>query len=235
MERELETGLHRFAPEAIASVREVLAKRYPTLHVVPRRNSFVLRGSFPVQYEQQVLDWYQIEVTFPQCYPAAIPRVFEIGGRIPHHIDRHVFPDSGAACLFVSEDRWCAWPNGSSLEDFLDVPVRNYFLSQTHFDRTGTWPAGWEPRGHGLDGVIEAYADLLGTTDKDTAIRFMWVMSHEEVKGHWLCPCGSAKRIRDCCRERIRDLQLKIPPELVRLRLEGDAKLRDRAASLGSS
>lgn len=219
---------HKSSPDLLSTIRAYLAERYPTLHVHVVCNVVVVRGSFPLEHDGNQLDCYQIQILFPEDYPEGIPKVFEIGGRIPHHIDWHVFPSSGAACLFIAEDRLTAWPRGSSFKEFLETPVRNYYLSQIHFARTGRWPTGWEPRSHGEEGIFEAYRDILGTRDDQVILRYMWVMSHDLVKGHWPCPCGG-KNIRTCHREQIRDLQIRIPPELVRLRFEQIPSLRHRA------
>lgn len=222
---------HESSPDLLGAIRSLLAERYPTLHLRVAARWVVIRGSFPVEHGGRELDRYLIEILFPDDYPERVPAVFEIGGRIPRHVDYHVFPDSGAACLFVTEDRWMAWPPGASFEDFLETPVRNYFLSQTHFSRTGRWPEGWEPRAHGMEGILEAYRELIQTTDDREVLGYMWVMSHDVIKGHWPCPCRSGKNLRSCHRDRVVGLQKKIPPKLVRLRFEKTQELRDRAYS----
>lgn len=216
------------SPELLDAIRALLADRYPTLHVYVER-VVVVRGTFPVVHEGRELDRYQVEILFPDGYPDRVPIVFETGGRIPHHVDWHVFPRFGNACLFVSEDRWAAWPRGATFEQFLEGPVRNYFLSQTHYRLTGRWPEGWEPRSHNLEGVLEAYHDLLGTADRQEVLRYMWAMSHDVVKGHWLCPCGSGEKIRRCHRDRIGALQARVPADLVRLRFQQYQGLEDTA------
>ncbi len=226
----MKKAARQIAPEDLAAIDRLLIWRYPTLRRATVGGVHAVVGMFPVEYQGQVLDQFQVMILLPPRYPEGIPNVFEVGGRIPHDVDRHVIPSTGEACLFVSEDRWYAWPKGSSFAQFLDVPVYNYFLSQVHFEVTGKWPEGWEPRSHGDAGVFEAYRDLLGTSDDQVVLRFMWVLSHEVVKGHWPCPCGSGKSLRACHREFVQQLQARIPHELIDGRFKSSAQLRDRAS-----
>lgn len=226
------------SPDLVDEIRKALSTRYRTLHLYIDGGEAEIRGSIPVVHADRELDRYQVRIVFPSDYPKSVPIVFEIGGRIPHLPDYHVIPAGnretskvGSCCLFVDEDRWAAWPAGSAFENFLEDPVRNFFLSQTHFRETGRWPEGWEPRGHGEQGIFEAYRDHLGAVDDATVLRYMWTISHREIKGHWPCPCGSGNKIKQCShRDEIRNLQTKIPSELVRDRFEADTKLRERAA-----
>jgi hypothetical protein len=46
----------------------------------------------------------------------------------------------------------------------------------------------------GSQGEIE----LLGTTDPVKLLDFMMSLLKDKVRGHWPCPCGSKKIIRNC-------------------------------------
>jgi hypothetical protein len=108
----------------------------------------------------------------------------------------------------LPDERWRAWPVGSSLVDFLDGPVRNFFIGQSLVERGDPWPFGqW---GHGIDGIREYYEDLLATSDTDVIRRYMECLSAKKIKGHWPCPCGNGKRLRDCHMDALLDLREKI-------------------------
>jgi hypothetical protein len=51
---------------------------------------------------------------------------------------------------------------------------------------------------HGAEGVRTSYRELLGTEDDDVIHGYLACLAAKQVKGHWWCPCGSGKRLRDC-------------------------------------
>jgi hypothetical protein len=121
-------------------------------------NSIYIRGSYAVLYEGQVLDRYQIEIEWSDT-DTEIPILRETGGRIPWIDDRHM-SQGGLACLFVPEE-WLLRPREErTLTQYLDGPVRNYFLWQSLFERGESPP--WKDRSHGVPGLIEAYGDMVG-------------------------------------------------------------------------
>ena len=187
-------------------------KSYPNLHFYKINGIVQIRGSFLLQHEGKELDRYLIEILIPSDYPRSIPVVREIGDRIPKIPDRHM-NEKGDACLFLAEERWEAWPIGSSFTDFLQGPVHNFFLGQSLVERGEQWPFGsW---GHGAVGIKEYYSRLLGTEDSQIILSYLSILSKKEIKGHWYCPCGSGKRLRNCHLSFLVDLSKKIPPEVV--------------------
>ncbi len=186
--------------------------QYPTLQFFRERDGIVVRGSFPLLHDGRVLDRYSIEIELPRNDPDDIPVIRETGGRIARIENNHVNKAAGDICLFVPDERWRIFPLGSSLLNFLDGPVRNYFLGFSLKQLGEPWPFGERP--HGKDGIIQLYAELLGTSDLQTITRYLECLSRATLKGHWLCPCGSGKRIRKCHRLQINDLREKIAPAL---------------------
>jgi SEC-C motif len=142
-------------------------------------------------------------------YPDALPLVFEVGGRVPRDADHHVNRETGEACLFVPDERWKVAPPGMTFLDLLNGPVRNFLLGQSLFRLTGEWPFG--QRSHAAAGIREYYSELLGTDDVNVIVRYVECLSRATLKGHWPCPCGSGKRLRDCHRAQVDELRTKIP------------------------
>lgn len=205
---------------AISAIRRALRLTHPTLH--PFRNAeglveiagvFIVRGP-----GGEDLDRYDISIVLPRSYPRELPVVREVGGRIPWIADRHVEAD-GKACVMIPEDRWQFFPNEASIIEFIEVPVANYFLSQSYFEEHNEWPLGeWK---HGWDGVIQYYRWLIGTENDLTVYRFLYVLSRQELKLYLECPCGSGQKIKRCCRAKTMELRGKIPWQLARGRLKG--------------
>lgn len=198
-------------PEAFARETAKVRRAYPNLHSFPDDQRVIIRGGFPVKVGATLLDRFQLAVTVPRGYPQVLPVVRETGGRIPCESDRHIEAD-GKACLFLEEETETYFPAGSSLLDFLQGPVNAFFVGQLHFEQFGTWPFG--QRSHGPAGVVEFYAEKLGTQDRRAIVAAVDYLRYREIKGHWPCPCGSGKRLRDCHMPKILALRRTIPPEV---------------------
>jgi hypothetical protein len=183
-------------PNFFTTLQREINLAYPQLHFRLRHGSMFLSGSFPLVDGDREVDRYLIEVEFPSHYPKGVPAVYEIGGRIPRTVDRHVYPITGAACLNLPVLISKVNPKGVSLLEFLNGPVRSYFVGQSKYEATGIWPFGqW---GHGEVGYYEYYAGVMGTSDQNVLSRFREMIRQKEINGDWSCPCGSGKRLWDC-------------------------------------
>jgi hypothetical protein len=193
-------------------------ERYPDLRIVEESGTIGVRGTFPVVEREEILDRYQIEIRFPEDYPRSLPGVFEIGRRIPRTVDRHVYPATGQACIVVDEEWLATVGERVVFRKFLDGPVRNYFIGQSLVEAGEPWPFG--QRSHGAKGLVEAYGEWFDTTDQAVVIRYLDFLTHKQVKGHWTCPCGSGKRLRDCHVDTVRAVQQRVSPRLAKRALD---------------
>lgn len=198
-------------PGLLEEIKKEIECDYPNLHIYVENETVFIRGSFPITFENEILDRYQVEIEFPIDYPDSVPIVHEIGGRIPRTANSHMISVTGQCCLFLPDERWKAYPKGSSFLDFLNGPVRNFFLGQTMVRLGQPWPFG--EHAHGIKGILEYYKSLFGTEDLVTILNYLNYISKPVIKGHWPCPCRSGKLLRKCHFERLIDLRLKIPPE----------------------
>ncbi|MBP8300384.1 MAG: hypothetical protein KA020_08485 [Planctomycetes bacterium] len=200
------------SPGLVEQIRAILRAGYPNLHLHMRQDGAEIRGGFPVRgVDGAELDHYQISIDLPWDFPASLPVVREIGGRIPWHEDFHVGRD-GRACVLLPDDRWRCFPVGAGFSCYLEGPLHNFFLGQTMHAQTGEWPIGeWD---HGKRGIYQYYRGLLGTEDDLTVRRFLHILAKRDLKKGYVCPCGSGEKIRRCCLAKISDLRLKIPPEV---------------------
>lgn len=201
----------------LETTKAEVAAHYPDLRAVIEHGTVCIRGSFPVCDGVGVLDRFLIEITFPFDYPESIPILREVGGRIPWHEDRHVNRANGEACPIVPEE-WLLRSDHNSLLAFLNGPVRNFFLGQILVESGQPWPFG--ERKHGIPGLIEAYGEIVGTSDAPTVLRYLECLGREIIKGHWECPCGSTKHLRNCHLEEVKSLREKIPPRLAKQALQ---------------
>lgn len=207
--------------EFYSEVQQAVAKHQPELSVSRADSSIILEGRFlvygsdgPIDSPNGVFDSFEIRAEVAELFPAQEPAVFEIGGRIPKTVDRHVFPKDGDCCLGV----WIEWlikAPDHRFATFLTGPMQDYFFSQTYYETNGVWPYG--ERSHGKLGVLEAYGDLLGLpSDEKTISAYLRLLSRKAIKGHSLCPCGSGRRLRNCHGDDIEQLRRIIPPAIAK-------------------
>lgn len=186
---------------------------YPDLRLVFDGETALLRGSFPVREGEDEIDRFQIEVSV-EPNSDGLPTVREIGGRIPWLMDRHVEGD-GKICPDVPE--LILLHGTPTILEYLDGPVRNFFLSQLTYEETKVWPFDeWQ---HGRSGVIQAYGNLLGLSTEDEIKRHLDYLSRREIKGHWPCPCGSGEKMRKCHPDAISTLRERIPRHVAAMAL----------------
>ncbi len=203
---------HKSDPNLLDKIRMEVRADYLNLHFYPKSDRVIVRGTFPIIDSGEELDRYSIDIVLLADYPDAVPRVWETGGKIPCDADRHINKDGGETCLFIPDERWRVYPPGTTFLEFLNGPVRDFFLGQSIFRRTGEWPFG--QRSHSTDGIKEYYGELLATDDLTVILGYLECLSRPALKGHWPCPCNSGKRIRDCHRDQINDLRTKIPSKV---------------------
>lgn len=193
-------------------VKHDIQAAYPDLRVILEEGTVFAKGSFPVTDDGETLDRFLIEIRFPDDYPESTPILREIGGRIPWHEDRHT-NRNGDACPIVPEE-WLIRLDRDSILQFLEGPVRNFFIGQLLVEQGKPWPFGERP--HGVPGLLQSYGELIGTTDKATVRRYLDYLCKTTVKGHWECPCGSKKHLRNCHQDTLTSLRQKITPEVAR-------------------
>lgn len=214
--RRIATRWHEHDRNLFEAIKCEIEDGFSDLRLVVERGTVFVRGSFPIRYDAEELDRFRIEIEFPDDFPKSVPILREIGGRIPWHADRHV-NHNGEACPIVPEE-WLARPEHNSILYFLNGPVLNFFLGQVLFEQGQPWPFG--ERSHGKSGLLEAYGELLGTTDETVVRRYLDILSRETLKGHWECFCGSQKRLRNCHLDSIKIMREKISPEIAKQALK---------------
>jgi hypothetical protein len=193
----------------LEEVRTAIAVDQPNLRVAIVDGLLSARGSYALHDGDVVLDRYQVEIRFPRDYPKTLPVVEEIGGRIPRTADRHINPD-GNACLLVPEE-WLL-SQDQSFKAFLSGPMKSFFLGQFLVEAGMGWPFG--ERSHGHEGLIEAYMELLGIDDPSRVAAYLDCLRKKALKGHFDCPCGSKRRLRNCHRAELQELSKRIPPDI---------------------
>lgn len=201
--------------QLLAEVQRAIAFDYPKLAAKAAGSQVIIEGELSITplVEEYVgsgqIATYKVRIQVLASYPTAEPKVFETGGAFPHTADFHC-NESGDCCICVFET-WRATADDTSFTEYLNGPIRNFFLSQHIKKETGEWPFGeWA---HGREGYLDACADRLGCDRNfETVDYFLRVLSQPWPKGHWPCPCGSGKKTRHCCVKNLRALAEKVRP-----------------------
>lgn len=203
----------------LEEVKAAIAFDQPKLMAVQDGRDIIVEGTLILNEDDNSaspggpLSEFDVKIVIGDTYPNPEPKVFEVGGRIPRCVDRHVNND-GACCLTVWED-WLLRADNTSFSAFMNGPVREFFLSQYWFERTEEWPFGQRP--HYEDGLVEAFAEILGIPKKKKdVINYLRLLARPWPKGHWICPCGSGKRLRRCHQEDLMALHDKVSPSIAK-------------------
>lgn len=215
MARSSVVRCYRKNPEKVKELEASLRSDFPDLWVGFWGKKVFIRGSFPVTANGVVIDRYKIRMELPEDYPVSPPVVFEISNRIPRTTERHVNQD-GSVCTFLPD---AAWDSASDISvlDFLKGPVNDFFVWQKEVEYFGHPSVeAWQ---HGALGIIDYYAEELGTNNIDVIMTLLDYLQREP-KGHWLCFCGSGKKIRACHLAKLQELRDKIPPSRARKSFE---------------
>lgn len=182
----------------IEDVRRALGFAQPLLKFTESDDAIFAYGVFIVSdgpHPNGPAKRFEIKCFFFKDFPKREPIVIENGGVIPRIADRHMYKN-GVCCLCVWQE-WLVLSQDTSFQAFCDGPLYNFFLSQTWFEQTGEWP--FDERSHGAKGIAESISQLLGfDVNEQQANLYSQAISAKKVKGHWPCPCGSNKKLRDC-------------------------------------
>jgi hypothetical protein len=189
--------------ETLESVRVALACNYPTLAVYQNDTASYIEGVLQLEYERICFESFLIQIDLPNGYPHELPKVFEIGGRIPKDLDHHVNRD-GSLCLGVPDQLWLQTKGQFEIGPFIKRLLCPFLVGISEKLRTGEWP-GVE-RSHGASGICEFYGTFIDTAAPAHVIALLHLLQKKDLKGHWLCPCGSGKVLRHRHGRSIRDL-----------------------------
>jgi hypothetical protein len=194
----------------LADVENALARCQPELRVVKRDSPFSIEGAFLLTSPDGPFDKYDVKIELDVGFPNNEPSVFEVGGRIPKSPERHINP--GGDCCITVWETWLALASGHSFFEYLDGPLREFFLNQYFFEKTGEWRFGERP--HFTKGMVEAYSETLGVeADKAVVRNYLHALANKP-KGHLMCPCGGEKILRHCHQKQLHELYARFPEGL---------------------
>jgi len=202
-------------PELLAKVRKIFSEDLPYFEFKTVKNRIIFMGRLELTEEGKQFDSYFVEISFPNDFPSSLPEVREMGGRLPKIKDRHVNELNSNLCLFLPEDWYFEHGNKPfDLRFFLSGPVRDFFISQSYFEKKKKWPFGDWP--HSFDGKIVFYFEKLNTKDPLLVLDFLkMIVGNSFTAGHEECICGSKMVFRKCHQKILFELRNKVPRDLL--------------------
>lgn len=96
----------------------------------------------------------------------------------------------------------------------MEGPVKDFFISQSYYEKNKVWPFGDWP--HSYDGKFTFYSQKLNIKDPILLLDFLRMIASDNfIAGHELCICASYKTFRKCHQKVLFELKNKIPKNLL--------------------
>jgi len=193
--------------------QEVLT-HFPGLELTaPENEAPRLLGSIELKdTDGNIYDQYQVRIVASDDSTIQFPEVYEVGGRLPHNIDWHVFED-GHCCIKSVPEQIVVCKKGLPLVRFIKEQILPYLHGQAFREQNGYY---LHERSHGEWGNIEYIAGVLKTQNRGAIIQqLLFILQGKEPNRSNRCFCGSRELYRHCHRNAYRDLSL-LPKEFLR-------------------
>ena len=146
---------------------------------------------------------YRIKVIVPRAFPAALPRVYEVGGSIEQGY--HKWTD-GTLCLGAPLDLRAILTQTPTLLGFVSNCVVPYLYRHRYREVHHTDP--WSDLRHGSAGLLQYYDHLIGTSDPRACLEYLHLGGlRKRVANKYPCPCGSGLRLGKCHHLRLNRLR----------------------------
>lgn len=175
---------------------------YPGMSTVPYTGAGIcLRGIFrfkaSISGNDEIDDSYKLEIVVPDKFPQALPRVEEIGGKIPRDGNFHTFKN-GVLCLGSPLRLLSIVNRFPTLTGFTDKCLVPYLYSVSYKLRHGGNFIFGE-LAHGSQGLVDDYSVMLGLKEKSQIIRAIQLLGiKKRIANKRFCPCGCRKKLGAC-------------------------------------
>lgn len=177
--------------------------RYEKIHNIIKGDLFFTR-----KYGEHVIsDNYNIEISLVTKQGSFFPVVNEVGGKISNlskklnckPIDLHINDSDNSLCLVIDKREDEYFKNGFDIREFIKDLLEPFLYRTSHIDKYGKAPPDWEEYAHGDLGYLELYAEGgIGINELKDKIDNTKLIEFKNMKGHYLCPCKSKKKLKNC-------------------------------------
>lgn len=142
-------------------------------------------------------DNYEIKMDLT-LFPRLFPIVYEIGGRIPNKLHRHMYVDIGACCFTTrAKAQVLLKTKVSTLLLFIDEIVIRYFENNSYYEINGKYL--FDEHDHGVMGILEGYQDILNVNDNKAIVSIIVKrLENNKLRLKHQCYCFSGQTLKKC-------------------------------------
>lgn len=177
-------------------------KDYPGMSIGPyQETKLVLKGKFDfkagIKNGPEIVDSYMLEISVPDGFPHALPKVKETGRKIPRDGNHHVNSDD-TLCLGSPLRLLKIIDAKPNLTGFAENCLVPYLYAVSHkIMNSGNFI--FSELAHGEQGIIDDYQDLLGLTSREQVVSVIRLLGiKKRLANKQACPCGCGKRLGAC-------------------------------------
>lgn len=187
---------------SIPGLREFL-RDYPLMAPRPRPGQAPLlvgRFAFVARHPDtgEIDDAFDLEIEVPAAFPKDLPKVTEIGSRIPRDGEHHVNATDDTLCLGSPLSLLLKLSRNPTLNGFAETCLVPYLHAVSYKLRhRGPFPFG--ELAHGAPGVLADYMILFGLQDVEhvrDAVHLLGIKKRHANKLR--CPCRCGLRLGRC-------------------------------------
>ncbi len=177
-------------------------RKFPDMSVVPQKEgSLVLEGCFSFEASTtshgSESGTYLLRIKVPPSFPAELPRVQELGKRIPKNPEHHINSD-GSLCLGSRIRLLVQISKEPTLCGFAKNCLIPYLFAITRKLKHGNALVFGE-LAHGNTGELNDYADLLNLDNPPAVLCALKYLGMKKRRANKLpCPCGCGLRLGKC-------------------------------------
>lgn len=142
-------------------------------------------------------DSYDVRIEL-EPYPTFFPTVYEIGGRIPVKMNRHIYTDTSSCCFTTgAKSQILLKTKITSLLKFIDEIVVRFFENNSYYEINGAYC--YDEYDHGSSGIVQSYQDILGIEDFISIVRLIGDrLQNKKLRIKNLCYCNSGQNLKKC-------------------------------------
>lgn len=175
---------------------------YPGMSIAPCSDAGVcLLGNFRFKAKvpggNKIDDSYKLEIFVPDKFPQALPKVKEIGGKIPREGNFHINQD-GTLCLGSPLRLLRKVHSDPNLTGFVNKCLVPYLYAVSYkLIHGGDFVFG--ELAHGKQGIVDDYSLMLGLKKGSQVAQAIQLLGlKKRIANKRSCPCGCGKRLGMC-------------------------------------
>jgi hypothetical protein len=186
--------LQQLLEDQIAEVN----RKFTGLHLQGnQKEHYTVAGilEFHVAYEdKRVEDAYNVEIQIADDYPCTVPRTSSADGKVPKEF--HTYPENMTFCTAAPLIEKLKFFEHPTLKNYIEKLLIPYLFSYSCLQKYGELPYG--DLGHGAPGILNSYKELFCVYDDFVVLGILKFLAYGKYKGHYPCPCGSKRKLREC-------------------------------------